>query len=234
MQRMVRCVCLEHTQPATASSLWVPSAALSNSNVMSMDPKTGAALYNAIDEIGVAAVTSFAEQLDVATELSFWSTLFLLLGTATALSLAVYYFLQLDDLTCDRINPHTFRDRINSTLVWELGAHVLAVLAVCSELHIILSLLTLPALMLRALWHHRKKLHIDATTCYNEKVQSGLRTRWGLMVAWHAIGALFGFVQVMLHGVLAVHRNAGLREHFERVGELHARHGMHAPYMHPR
>jgi monoamine oxidase len=48
--------------------------------------------------------------------------------------------------------------------------------------------------MLRALWWYKKKLVIDATTCYNERVQSGLKTRWGLMVGWHAIGALFGFV----------------------------------------
>ena len=88
MQRMVRCVRMFGAHTASHRILpRGPSAALSNSNVMSMDPKTGAALYNAIDEIGVAAVTSFAEQLDVATELSFWSTLFLLLGTATALSL---------------------------------------------------------------------------------------------------------------------------------------------------
>jgi hypothetical protein len=191
-----------------------------------MDPLTGSALYNAVPTPEEPKL-NFAEQLEVATELSFWPTFFLLAGTGTALSLAVYYLLQLDDLQGDRINPYTFSDRINRTLMYEFGAHAIAVLAVCSELHFVLSLLSLPALMLRALWWYKKKLVIDATTCYNERVQSGLKTRWGLMVGWHAIGALFGFVQVMLHGVLAVHRHEGLRAHFERMGEMHSRHGVH-------
>jgi hypothetical protein len=169
-------------------------------------------------EAHAAAMTAL-ERLEMDTSLGFWPALLLLLASGVGVGLTIYFFLMLSDLTDDLVNPYTLVERVNSKLKVELAAHALAVLAVVVAMHPWLTLLTLPALALRALWHRQKKLVIDATTCYNTKIQSQLRTRWGLMCGWHVVGTLFGFIQVLLHGIMALHRAAP-----HAMGDLHELH----------
>ena len=177
------------------------------------------------------------DTLEVETHLDAFPALVLFFGSATALGLTVYFFLQLSDLTDDLINPYTLCDKVNSKLKYEFAAHALCVFAFVLAWQPQLVVLCLPALALRALWHRSRKLEIDATTCYNSKVQSSLRTRWGVMAAWHGFAVLFGFIQVLLHGILGLHRtmphtmHAMGKAHMMQAG-LYGGPGGH-PHLHP-
>lgn len=176
-------------------------------------------LHEKVATEGHAAAMSALERLEMDTSLGFFPALLLLIASGIGVGLTIYFFLMLSDLTDDLINPYTLVERINSKLKIELAAHAIAVFSVMVAMHPWLTLLTLPALALRALWHTQKKLVVDATTCYNSKVQSQLRTRWGLMCGWHVVGTLFGFIQVLLHGIMALHRAAP-----HAMGDLHELH----------
>lgn len=190
----------------------------------SASPDAVAGAINAAQKLG--------EELDIETFLGFWPSMLLLLSAGVALSLTVYYFMMLSDLTDDLINPYTLCDRVNGKIHIEFAAHAAAVVAILFSLHPYLVILSIPGLALRALWWRQKKLIIDATTCYNSKVQSGLRTRWGVLCMVHGITVLLAFVQVLLHGVLAIHSHEGMRNHMSKMGEMHMRHGMHGMGMH--
>ena len=173
-----------------------------------------------------------AELADV-TSLPLLSAILMLAASGAALGLVIYFIIMLSDLTDDLINPYTLCDRVNSKLHFEFAAHVATVVAVLLSLHPLLLLVSLPGLALRALWWQQKKLIIDATTCYNPTTQSHLRTRWGLMCAWHSIACLFAFVQVLLHAVHGLHR--AMPHHLNKVAEMHRNgvpvHGMHGMAM---
>ena len=85
-------------------------------------------------------------------------------------------------------------------------------------------LLSLPALALRALWHRQKALHVDATTCFDARTQRALRNRWVIMCGWHVVGCFFGFIQLIMHAVLALHRTSGFRN-MQDAMKLHGHHG---------
>lgn len=153
------------------------------------------------------------------------SALIMLLTSGIALGLVIYYIIMLSDLSDDLINPYTLCDRVNSKLHFEFGAHIAAVVSILFSMHYVAWLLSIPGLALRALWWQQNKLVIDATTCYNPTTQSRLRTRWGLMCAWHGAATLFSFVQVLLHGVAALH--SAMPNHLERMAELQRQGGLH-------
>ena len=134
-------------------------------------------------------------ELEIETHLDGFPALVLLIGAGTALGLVVYYFITLSDLSEDLINPYTLCDRINPKLRVEFAAHAFGVAAFVIAMQPQLVVASLPALALRALWWKQRKLVIDATTCYNSTVQSGLRTRWGILCVVHVVGTLFGFIQ---------------------------------------
>lgn len=178
-------------------------------------------LHKEVTEQAHKAAMTALERLEMDTSLGFWPALLLFIASAVGIGLTIYFFVMLSDLADDLINPYTLVERVNSKLHIELAAHGLAVLAVLVSLHPWLAVLTVPGLALRALWHTQKKLVIDATTCYNTKIQSQLRTRWGMMCGWHVIGTLFGFVQVLLHAIMALHRAAP--ESMQDLHTMHAR-----------
>ena len=171
------------------------------------------------------------EPIDVAAGVPLTSALLIFIGSGAALGLAMYFLVCLSDLSDDLLNPYTLCDRVNSKLHIELTCHGAVVFAFLIALHFWGLLLSAPTLALRMLWWMRSKLRVDATTCYQERTQSELRTRWCIMCAWHGIALMFGFVQLLLHFVVFMHRQvdkSGLRQ-----DEQLAKAAKFAPMMHP-
>lgn len=113
---------------------------------------------------------------------------------------------------------------MNPKLDVEFAAHVVGALLVLSSLKPWLVILSLPPILVRALWRHRKKLVVDSTTCFNASTQSGLQTRWAISLAWHILTIIFAFQQCLMHLMLSLGRHDGLREKMEQVGEMHRQH----------
>ena len=139
---------------------------------------------------------------DVTTAISLLPALLVFSGAGIGLGLTVYYIISLSDLTEDLINPHTFCERVNSTVHFELIAHAVVVLALIGNP--IALCFAAPTLALRGLWWHRKTLVADPTTCFRSESQASWRNRWFVMLAWHAVAGMFGFVQLILHAALSV------------------------------
>lgn len=135
------------------------------------------------------------ESLELEITLHILPALLLFAAAGCGVGLVVYFFINLSDLTEDLINPYTLVERINSKLHLELLAHGTSVFALLCSMHPVAAVLSLPGLALRVLWWQRSKLVVDATSIFNPKSQSALRTRWGLMAAWHGVAVLFGFIQ---------------------------------------
>lgn len=154
---------------------------------------------------------------EVEAALPLFCAVLLFFAACTALGFVLYYFVNLSDLGDDLINPYTLCSRVNSKLRYELFAHVAILIAFLMPLYWVGLVLSLPGLALRALWHQQKKLVIDATSCYNDRIQSGLRTRWGILAVCHGITVLFGFVQLMMHLVLALGRNLPADHHQRKL-----------------
>ena len=145
-------------------------------------------------------------QLSIAAPaLPFWCAVAALLASGAALSVCAYSLISLSDLAEDLINPYTFSDRVNSRAKVEFAAHATAALALSVGLSPLTLFLAVPTLLVRCWWWHRKRLVVDATTCYHARAQSQFRIYWCIMLAWHATSLLFAFTQLTIHAV--VHLN---------------------------
>ena len=172
------------------------------------------------------------EHLEGEVALTLIPALLLFGGAGAGLGLVIYFFVSLSDCQEDLINPYTLAERINKKLHWELIAHACAVSALILEeiidgdrLHWVASLLALPGLLLRIVWWRSKKLEIDATNVFNPTFTARLKTRWGIMCAWHGLTLLFGFVQLVLHMVLGLHNN--MPHTMKAIGEHHVKRAEH-------
>ena len=169
--------------------------------------------------------------IDVAAGVPLTSSLLIFIGSGAGLGLAMYFIVCLSDLSDDLLNPYTLCDRVNSKLHIELGCHGAVVFGFLIAFHFWGLLISAPTLALRMLWWMQSKLRVDATTCYQDRTQSELRTRWCIMCAWHGVALMFGFVQLLLHFVVFMHSHvnpSGLRqdEHMAKAAKF-------APMMHP-
>ena len=171
---------------------------------------------------------STMEDLEKEVALTLLPALLLFAGAGVGIGLVVYFMINLSDCLEDLINPYTLCDRVNPKLTWELIAHAVAVGALILEeivdgdrLHWIAMLLALPGLCLRLVWWKNKTLLVDPTSVFNPQFASRLRTRWGLMLGWHGVTLLFGFVQLVMHMVLGLHRN--MPSTMSAIGEHHVK-----------
>jgi len=160
------------------------------------------------------------ESLEQEVALTIVPALLLFAGATAGLILVIYFLVNLSDCQEDLINPYTLCERVNRKLQWELMAHATSVTALLLEelidgdaLHWIALLLALPGMLLRLLWWRNQKLVVDATSVFNPRFVGQLKTRWGIMCCWHGATLLFGFVQLVLHLVMALHSSLPADHH---------------------
>ena len=147
------------------------------------------------------------------TAIPVFPSLIVFLSSAVGLGLCIFFVISLADLTEDLINPYVFEKRINPMLKIELAAHVAIILAYAIALNPYALAIAVPTLAIRIFWHISRTLEADATTCFHGRTQSILRTRWGIMSAWHGLTMVFAFVQLILHAVIALARTAPVTLH---------------------
>jgi len=181
---------------------------------------------NVMSQLNPRGIEGGIESLEKEIALTLLPSLLLFGASAAAISLVVYFFINLSDCQEDLINPYTLCERVNSKLHWELIAHSLAVGALVLEelidgdrLHWLAMVFAMPGLLLRAVWWRTHKLDVDATQVFHPNFASRIKTRWGLMALWHGLTLLFGFVQLVMHMVLGLHTN--MPHTMRTIGEHH-------------